>query len=217
VRSKERPGAFTPEQRFEQTLETINSIRSKVPDAFIVLADNSQHTLGGNALEILKTKVNLIILTAEKDYAQQLTRNSLQSPAEAALTVQILNTLKSILPDYYSYDRIFKITGRMRLSDGFDISQYENLKGKYVFKKRRPTWMVNKLYNVTHNVETRLYSLCTSLTDEFVDMIKKIFPMMPHIDLEHAFFLGLDKDKLVEFEPIHCEGHVASTGGWVSD
>jgi hypothetical protein len=217
IRSARWPGVYTPEQRYEQTLETIKSIRTKVPDAFIVLADNSKHTLGGDALEFLKSNVNLVLLTSERDQSQELTRNGLQSPAEAVLTVQLLSTLQQIIPDYHSYDRIFKITGRMRLSEGFDISHYENLKGKYVFKKRRPTWMANRIHNVTHNVETRLYSFCPSLTGEFIEMIKKVFPLMPQIDLEHAFFLGLDKEKLVEFEPIYCEGNVASTGAWVSD
>jgi hypothetical protein len=33
-----------------------------------------------------------------------------------------------------------------------------------------------------------------------------------HVDTEHAHFYSLDKDFVVEFDTVHCEGIMAGTG-----
>ena len=35
-------GAFTTEERFQQTLETLDSIKSKVPDSYILIYESSE-------------------------------------------------------------------------------------------------------------------------------------------------------------------------------
>ena len=114
-------------------------------------------------------------------------------------------------------DRIFKITGRLQLDDGFDINHYDGLNGKYVFKERIPTWMSEPIHGATHVFDTRLWSMCTSLIDTHKQALEKVFPLLGPIDLEHAYFAVLDKEKVVEFDRVYCRGQVASTGEWKFD
>ena len=47
--------------------------------------------------------------------------------------------------------------------------------------------------------------------------LEKVFPLLGPLDLEHAYFTILDKEKVVEFDKVHCRGQVASTGEWKFD
>ena len=109
-------------------------------------------------------------------------------------------------------DRIFKITGRYKLSDSFDITEYENpdLVGKYVFKKRVKSWMNRDL----SLVDTRLWSMCSSLLEETQDILPKVLNIVleGNFDLEHAYFQTINLEHLVEFDKVHLEGQIASDG-----
>ena len=211
---KPKMGIFTPQERFDQTLETIRSIREKVPGAVVVLSDSSYEELGDWATELI-SKVDLFFYFSE---LRSLSFNNQKSKGEAALTYYTFRTLKENNFQWNTIDRIFKITGRLQLDDGFDISQYENLNGKYVFKKRNETWMNPPIMGATHNLDTRMYSFTPDMIGLHLNMIATSFDStLTHLDLEHAFFVGIDKERLVEFDRVYCKGQVASTGEWKYD
>ena len=141
----------------------------------------------------------------------------MKSHGECVMTNIVLNYFlenPSILTDV---KRIFKITGRLQLDDGFSMESYKTLDGKYVFKKCIPTWMANPIHGATHVFDTRLWSMCTSLIGTHNKVLESVFPLLNSIDLEHAYYTCLDKEKVVEFEKVHCRGQVASTGEWKFD
>lgn len=208
-------GIFSPEERFEQTLQTIRSIREKVPGAVIVLSDSSYEPLGDWATELI-SKVDLFFFFGDK--LKELTENCHKSLGEASLTYLTLETLKNNYFHWNSIDRIFKITGRLQIDDGFDISQYENLKCKYVFRNRNETWMSPPIMGATHNLDTRLYSFTPDMVDKHLEMLfNSMNSTLRFMDLEHAFFVGINKEDLVEFDRVYCKGQVASTGEWKYD
>lgn len=209
-------GVFKPEERLKQTLETIESIRKKSPDSFIILSDVSIEQLDDKYSELI-SKVDLFLNLSSVDFLLQLTKNGMKSQGECVMMHVVLNYLKNDSNLLNGVDRLFKITGRLQLDDGFNLKDYENLSGKYVFKKRIPTWMTTPIHGATHVFDTRLWSLCTSLIDIHIQALEKVFPLLGPIDLEHSYFTILDKNKVVEFEKVHCRGQVASTGEWKYD
>jgi hypothetical protein len=112
--------------------------------------------------------------------------------------------------------RIFKYSARTVLEDDFDISAYDNLFGKYVFKKAIPSWMdENRKKNVTdHLYITRMYSFCPSLIDNYLQTLQPILNnVITHgIDTEHSHFLCIDKRYVIEHDNLHCAGIVAGSG-----
>lgn len=209
-------GVFSPEERLKQTLQTIESIRNKAPGAFIILSDISIQPLT-EKYEELVSKVDLFLNLCEVDFLLHFTKNGMKSQGECAMMHVVLDYLQQNPQLLEGVDRIFKITGRLELDDGFDLKEYEDLSGKYVFKKRIPTWMPTPIGEATHVFDTRLWSLCTTLIDTHVAALEKVFPLLGPVDLEHAYFAVIDKEKVVEFEKVHCRGQVASTGEWKFD
>jgi hypothetical protein len=148
-----------------------------------------------------------------------LSRVGRKSEAETALLYHVMVRLKvdqNLQKAMQQVNRIFKITGRLELDEGFDIKEYDGLFGKYVFKKRIPSWMPDP--KVTSDLlVTRLFSLCPSLIDNYMDVLRNNYQMLGFVDTEHAHFANIPQNYLVEFDKVHCKGQVASNGQWEYD
>ena len=202
-------GLVDNETRYQQTLETIQSIRDKVPDAKIVLVDSSTEQFDNEKFKELKTKTDLFITLFNHYSAVEFNQNQQKSAGECyIMTIALMAISEMGLVG----NRVFKISGRYKLSDSIDIKEYDNpeLEGKYVFKRRVQSWMNRE----TSLVDTRLWSFSGSLLQETKDMLPKVMDIVlgGTFDLEHAYFQKLDLNNLVEFDKMHLEGQIASDG-----
>lgn len=214
-------GAFDHNTRFEQTIKTIDSIRRNAPGSIICIFDSSPSLSVEKAREIEKY-VEIFVPLQSNPGVVQLSRERKQSPAECLSTFSTLMMLKQNVETskiLKSVNRVFKISGRYELRDSFDMKTYDNpeLFGKYVFRKRYPSWMPiekQQQTGATDLLVTRLYSFCTSLYDDFLITLPNIFKICyeSNIDLEHGMFRYINKEHLIEFDEVHCQGKVANTG-----
>jgi hypothetical protein len=209
-------GVINEDDRFKQTIDTLESIRKVVPDALIVFTDGSPFAIEDHKLKQISSYVDVLLTWEYDTEICQLAKGGHKSLAENVL---LMKTLFSLVNDeshqklLENAKRIFKFSARSTLHDTFDISAYDNLDGKYVFKKRVPTWMPDKSF-VDHLYITRMFSFCPTLIPDYFETIAKNIAVISqkHLDTEHAHFYSLDKDIVVEFDTLHCEGIMASTG-----
>ena len=118
---------FSPEERYEQTLKTISSVREKIPDSKILLVESTE--INKEMSSTIKELVDYFIIVNDKSHV-------INGPFKgAAETTQILESLRKI--DFSTYQNIFKISGRYWLNDKFDYSKFENEKN--IFQKRSDT------------------------------------------------------------------------------
>ena len=202
---------YTPEQRFQQTIDTLTSIRMRVPEAIIVLSEASFYPLTDDEKIKLQQLCHAFIDFSNHQEIRQLSGSDMKSAAESALLFFSILELKR-QPFMSSVKRIFKISGRSTLDDSFDISEYDNLFGKYVFKERIPTWMPNVNPGAENLLITRMYSFCASLVDNYLQVLKNNYPLLQHMDTEHAHFVNIPKKYLVEFDKVHCTGLLSDNG-----
>jgi len=205
---KPNMGAFNDADRFAQTIASLKSIRKRFPAGFIVFSDVSLRPVSDLERETIARLSDAYIDMSQQPDVRGFSQNNMKSHAENALLFYTLITLRqnNMLKDV---KRIFKFSARSELEVTFDIKEYDNLFGKYVFKKAIPTWMNNspdKLFI------TRMFSFCTSLLDNYFDVISKNMPLLDKIDTEHAHWLNIPKEHLVEFDKIHCWGWLAGNG-----
>lgn len=211
---KPKVSSISFEDRYKQTLETFESVRKKVPKSFIVFADGSYFDLTEEEKLELQSKVDVFLDLKEDPNIKIFSEYGLKSHGECFLLLKSLEYLCRLHPNIIkSSNRIFKLGGRCKLTDSFDIKEYKNYKGKYVFKKRVPTWMPKEKqlkYNSTHILETRLYSFCSSLVNDYIEVLKKNFQLFEEgFDTEHSHLINIPSEKLVEFEFVHSECIVA--------
>ena len=188
-------GVFSDEERYKQTIKTIQSIRSKCPNAYIVFADASVRPVGAMEFFVISKMVNFFMRMDEKynEDVIELSKGGFKSHAETSLLYHILVQMKrdvNLQKALYSTNRIFKISGRLELDEDFDLRQYDELFGKYVFRKRISTWMNPP--KVSDLLVTRLYSFCPSLIDDYIGVLQRNFQMLNDVDTEHAHFANIN-------------------------
>jgi hypothetical protein len=190
---------FSGTQRFVQTLETIHSIRIKVPNSKIIFCDNSNIELTHEQKSIIKERVDKFI-EYENNFFNTYVNTSGNNKGinELFLMKYVLSEAKK---SSLIGKRIFKISGRYRLSDDFNIEDYSNLQfyGKYAFTINR--WMVNngdgrgELIYEFYN--TALWSMCETLINEYVELLQNMFEHMlivqNNIEMTHVAFIPKEK------------------------
>lgn len=213
------PKTGTPvssQERFEKTKDSIKSIIKKDPEAFIVLSDVSLNPVPEEFKKSLNELVNVYLDLSEITDLVTLSELGLKSAAETILMMTTIQALKNNgLLD--GIGRIFKLSGRIILSDEFDITFYNDKQGKYVFRKRDESWRTDKY---THYLEARLYSFCNSLVDTHLDVLGNCLSIIlsEGLDIEHALLLKVPEDKLIEVERVYCQGQPAGLNGqWKYD
>ena len=166
-------GTFTDAIRYDQTISTLNNLRQKLPEAIIVFVDCSTKPLTDEEKMELGKRSNIFIDMSQEPNCKFLTDRGMKSEAENMMLFHTLVTLKNnpqISNVLNSVKRIFKYSSRSGLEDSFDIKEYDGLFGKFVFKKRIPTWLNQAPLGADHLFITRLYSFCPSLIDIYLEI-----------------------------------------------
>jgi len=212
-----RMGVISREERFLQTIEGLKSLREKCPEAIVILAEGSPDKVSEEKIKALSEYVDMVAdFSGDKDIAQ-FAAIGRKSEAENVLllkTMMLFRQEPNLMKLRHSLSRIYKISGRTILNDGFDIIDHNHF-GKYVFKKRMPTWLQGERAEIfTDLLITRLFSLCPSLIDDYMVMCQRNIGVNidAGVDTEHAHFFNMNLDYLIELDDIHCQGTMASTG-----
>ena len=207
-------GVVGNEERLKQTIDTLENLKEKVPDAMVLLVDGSPHNIDEDIKKRISEYCQAIWFNTHPDvYA--MASSGRKSEAEI---IMMFNTLLQIKQNksIHEIKRIFKYSARTILENDFDINEYDNLYGKYVFKKSIPSWMSpERKINITdHLYITRMFSFCPSLIDNYLQTLQPILNnVITHgIDTEHSHYLCLDKRYVVEFDRLKCAGIVAGSG-----
>jgi len=210
-------GILNREERMQQTIEGLESLRNKCPDAIVLLADGSPEKVEEEKIRSLSHLVNFVADFSNDSDITQFASRGMKSQAENVLLLKTTMLLKqdaSMMRLMQSVSRVYKFSGRTILNDGFDSSEHNHF-GKYVFKKRMPTWLSGeRAETFTDLLITRLFSFCPSLIDDYMIVCRRNIGVINDagVDTEHAHFFNMKPELLVELDQIHCQGVMASTG-----
>ncbi|MBY0380008.1 MAG: hypothetical protein K2P99_06385, partial [Burkholderiales bacterium] len=172
---------YTTEDRFNQTLETIESIRKYAPNSFIVLIDNSQ--LSKHMEKQLNEKVDIWIKSHKDKILTYYTNDyPYKGFAELSQLIYAYNTLvrymkiepttfHSIHSDHTQiipgFKAVFKITGRYTLRPSFNVTYYHTTP-TMVFKRNEVLKDMKYYYTCFYKIEPTYFH-------EYFHLLKKLF------------------------------------------
>jgi ubiquinone/menaquinone biosynthesis C-methylase UbiE len=213
-------GVIDDEVRLKQTIEGLQSLRKAAPDAIIMWVDASSKMVDEATMVTVSQYCDRSISFFGDEDLMSLANAGLKSQAEITLLFKTLSIIKQH-PDLQKMmadvRRVFKLSGRTNMLEGFDPKAYDDLYGKYVFKTRIPSWLAPHKQvesDCNHLYITRMYSFCVSLVDNYLHILPEIYRTVNEfgVDTEHAHFGNTDKNLTVEFENLYCEGVLAGNG-----
>lgn len=218
---EERYSEFNSQQRFEQTLDTIKSIKDKVPDSYILIYEGSETSIKQEYKDKFIELSDLFIECGDDPYMKSLYENVHRDPNKFTFVKSMLEcrclqiTLNYMMEHNIFSDatRVFKLSGRYKLNDYFDIEDYKSkfLMNKYVMKyydyKERFKDMddiYTTLYGCKGSIVTGLWSFDRFLFNDIFSVLEKSFQYMERaiqmtagIDIEHSFYHFVDRDKIL--------------------
>jgi hypothetical protein len=191
---------FSGEERFQQTIKCIKSIRNKVPKVAIFLVDPTPVPIGWRKyLELIVDKY--INCADNRDICQATSVSPNKGVAECK---QILAAL-DFVAQYPNITSLFKITGRYALTHSFDIKYFSQQK---VYFKRIPRSCI--FYEPVPACYTCLYRIPICYLAHF------------RVALQKAILIGNETSHSVEtilpfqFDPsiVNYDAHLG-VSGWI--
>jgi hypothetical protein len=190
---------YSPEDRFIQTKYTIETIKNKIPNSYIILVEcsylNEDETLYFN--NNCNHVINLIDTNCKK---------FIYSPSKAAGEgTMTIKALEYIMNSNITFDNFFKISGRYFLNKDFNINHYTN---DYNVVKKTDSISIN----------TSLYKLNHSFIHHFLHFLKNNYnQMIKCIGYEMLFKQFTDQLSFMKYINIlGCSGNIAVSGELVS-
>lgn len=213
-------GVFSPEVRFQHTLESLESIKEKIPNSKILFIDNSNMPIKPEWVKIISSKVEVFHQMQHNLFSlcANITVNT-KSESEANMLYTAFDLIKK--HDMIG-KRIFKISGRYKITKDFDILEYDHpaMDDKYTF-------VVTPMAASTDNFKTQkntmwleqaLISFTSSNLEEFQNIL---FPAIGHMRrtgdcIEETLFFYIPHEKIFPLQRAYVTGLKAEGDGAVT-
>jgi len=222
-------GVYSPEQRFAQTFNTINSIKLYAPGADIALIEMAGVPLTPEQLDKLKPHVRLVFdFTGDEEvkgiYESTDNWDIVKNCTEVMITAKVLRSLMST-GQTVNYDRLFKITGRYELNENFNYSYFDTVPDRIVFLDRKTSQFPPQVTGgLTEQLMTRLFSWPADSTEAMAETYEEGFLAMAerlseggYIDIEHMMLKFLPEGQLTEIPKLGLSGLLGPNGMKVDD
>jgi hypothetical protein len=187
---------FSPEQRIDQTLETIQSIRKKVPNAQIVLVES-----GNRYVSQFEGCVDYYIFSGNNFFVRHAVKSKYKGLGEVVILLSLRKLLANIDCDY-----IFKISGRYFLNEDFSLEYL--FTDKFCFLKS----------DDKKSISTRLYWFPKKLLRAY---IKRLFVSIPILffgkNVESCFLFLFPTQKIYFLKRLGVSGYIAPVGNFISE
>ena len=228
-------GVYTPQERFDQTLETIESIRSYAKPAKIILMETTE--LNEDQRKELVKKVDLLCDFSENSFIRRIedrfqdNYQLIKSPSEFYMLSHILmhKHIKQFRMFQENTEMMYKLSGRYKLTPRF--TELEEQYTSITFLRRKPAVTYfdketkNKLspeYKQNYMFPSRFFSFsygeANLLEYSFKKMLKYVLNQYKngkYTDMEHTlaqFFFGIR-----EVDELGITGTFATTGESITE
>jgi hypothetical protein len=185
-----RRSIFSPRERLQQTLTTIDSVRRKISGCKVVLVEMGAETA---MMETLRQSVDKIVLIGTKRLVRSACDSRYKGLGEAAGLLAAADQLRD-LGDYY-----FKLSGRYYLDDDFHLEEWAG----HGFTAR--------LYGKA--ISTRLYGFPVELFDKWCKALWRSLPWLAlGRGLEYEMYRHLGRSEINTIELLGVSGLVGPDG-----
>ena len=201
---------FSHEQRFHQTLETIEKLREKIPDIYIVFVEVTK--LSEEYQSCLKNKVNYLYETCHNEEIYRITEGPYKGWGEVTSLLSYL-TSPHFIEFKNKINSVSKISGRYKPNNHF------------IFELLNDSIICKINYNNPHHyskihMSTMFYTIPITLIDKFIKALESTClnnEIRSGVALEHILPLYMLKENinLTNKNILYVEGEYGPWGGYV--
>lgn len=222
-------GVFSPEQRLVQTLDTINSIKDKVPNAKIIIMECCGEPIRPDQEKSLRDNCDVFFDCSHDEEVQALYDNDNWDVVKNGTEIMVFGRVLAVLHKEKmldDVDRIHKMSGRYVLNDMFDLNTYEDstVQDKIVIGPKYKSQFPIEVTTVPLQYMARLWSWPRSRVDEVVKVYTDSFIFFAerlaaggYVDIEHVLYKFLNPADVHEIQNMGVEGQIAPNGAAIKN
>jgi hypothetical protein len=217
-------GVYSPQQRLEQTIDTIKSIRSKIPDSKVYVMECCGTPITAEQSQALIDVSDRFIDYSHDEDVQALYDSDnwdvVKNGTEIMCFGRVLQELKD-LNAFEGIGRIHKMSGRYVLNDDFDSSTYDDstVVDKIVIGPKHQSQFPLNVTEVPLQYMARLWSWPKSRLDEVIQVYDDSLAFFAervaaggYVDIEHVLYKFLNPEHVNEIQNLGVEGCIAPNG-----
>lgn len=217
-------GIFKPAERLQQTIDTINSIKAKVPNALIIIMECCGEPIKKDQEDILRKHCQVFVDYSQDEDVQAMYDSDNWDVVKNGTEIMCFGRALAVLNAedvFKDIDRIHKMSGRYVLNDQFDINTYEDseVKDKIVIGPKYKSQFPPEITTVPFQYMARLWSWPNSRIDEVVKVYTDSFVFFAerlaaggYVDIEHVLAKFLNPAVVHEIQNLGVEGQIAPNG-----
>jgi len=217
-------GVYKPEERLEQTVATINSIKGHIPDAMIVVMECCGTPPTEEQVAVLKQNSDIFYDYSRDPDVVALYDNDNWDIVKNGTEIMCFGRVLQALKDSNALegiDRVHKMSGRYILNDKFVPALYENdqVKDKIVIGPKVQSQFPVAITNQPWQYMARLWNWPNSMTNDVIDVYNNSLMFFAerlsvggYVDIEHVLARFLPQDHVLELEQLGVEGNIAPNG-----
>lgn len=220
-------GVYTNNQRLYQTLSTIDSIKSRVPGARIIVVEMGAIALTKEQADSLQIASDLVInFNNDEDVQAIFVSENWDLVKNTTEVMCFRRALQQCLDngEFDDTDRIHKISGRYRLNDNFNLERYEQNPDNIIVTNRHKSQFAFNIIGVEYQYMSRLWSWPVGVTAQIIDVydaglayIAERVSQGGYCDIEHMLYKFLPAELILESSPVGLEGNIGPNGMAVND
>jgi len=222
-------GVYKHEERLQQTIDTCKSIRERCGDKVdILVLDGGEGRPNEEDQKLLGPHIDLVYFFGDSDNIKQLhqinSQDIVKNMIEIIMTGSFLNMMVN---ENWSekYDRVFKLSGRYKLTDDFDYDTHATDIGSIIIRGPFTSQFKPEITGgVTLQYMSRLWSFDSCLIPAISAVYQNMFNHMNqrlseggYIDIEHLLYHHLNRDLVKNISRIGVEGNIAPNGAGVRE
>lgn len=217
-------GVFSPRERLDQTLNTIATIKQRVPDAKIVVMECCGTPINDLQANQIKDVCDVFIDCSNDEDVQALYDNDNWDVVKNGTEIMCFSRIIGILQQEKlldDIDRVHKMSGRYLLNDEFDLSLYERdeVKDRIVIGPKHPSQFPVEVTQVPLQYMARLWSWPNTMTEDIKQVYIDSFNFFAervaaggYVDIEHVLYKFLPQQLVHEEPKLGVEGEIAPNG-----
>jgi hypothetical protein len=219
-------GVYTPAERLEQTIDTIRSIRTRIPDAKIVVMECCGTPPTEEQEAQLTAACDVFIDYSRNADVQDMYDNDNWDVVKNGTEIMVFGRVLTDLQNRNWFaenaiDRVHKMSGRYVLNDLFDPDTYDQLElaDRIIIGPKHKSQFPIEITTVPLQYMARLWSWPTDRLDEVISVYEDSFLFFAerltnggYVDIEHVLYKFLNPDHVHEIQNLGVEGSIAPTG-----
>jgi len=215
-------GVYNTEERLQQTLTTLQNVRSRVPGCKIIVMECAGTALSNEQSDLIEQNCDLLLDFSRDPDVQAIYQSENWDVVKNSTEIMCFGRALRMCQndgDFAGLDRIHKMSGRYILNDQFDLNVYEQNPDRIIIGPKNKSQFSIELTGIELQYMARLWSWPANQTERVIQVYEDSLSYIGervsrggYADIEHVLYKFLPEELVTEIPMLGVEGSIAPNG-----